>query len=103
MNKLNISLSELLNMLKIAESHIKKEKAPLLVNRISKKKASMRDSKKRLNPKSSMIKRKKEKKVSRPSIYFHYGKEGHWKRNCKSFLATVKLDANVASRGVIEN
>ena len=31
MNKLNTSLPELLNMLKIAESHIKKEKAPLLL------------------------------------------------------------------------
>ena len=30
MNKLNTSLPELLNMLKIVESHIKKDKAPLL-------------------------------------------------------------------------
>ena len=39
MNKLNTSLSELLNMLKTAESHIKKEKDPLLlVGKTSKKK-----------------------------------------------------------------
>ena len=38
-NKLNTSLSELLNILKIAESHIKKKKAPLLlIDKISKKK-----------------------------------------------------------------
>ena len=40
MNKLNSSLPELLNMLKTVESHIKKDKAPLLlVDGISKKKA----------------------------------------------------------------
>ena len=39
MNKLNISLSELLNILKIVESHFKSEKAPvLLVDKINKKK-----------------------------------------------------------------
>ena len=51
----------MLNMLKIAESHIKKEKAPLLlVDGISKKKVGIKGSKKRLNPKSSMMKKKKE-------------------------------------------
>ena len=39
LNKLNISLPELLNMLKIAENHFKGEKAPiLLVDNIDKKK-----------------------------------------------------------------
>ena len=39
MNKLNISLPELLNMLKTAKSHFKREKAPvLLVDKINKKK-----------------------------------------------------------------
>ena len=40
MNKLNTSLPELLNILKTTESHIKKEKAPLLlVGKTSKKKS----------------------------------------------------------------
>ena len=40
MNKLNTSLPELLNMLKTAESHLKKNKAPLLiVDGINKKKS----------------------------------------------------------------
>ena len=39
MNKLNISLSELLNMLKIVESHFKGVKVPvILVDKINKKK-----------------------------------------------------------------
>ena len=46
MNKLNISLPELLNMLKTAESHFKGEKAQILhIDKISKKKAK-KDSKK---------------------------------------------------------
>ena len=51
-------------MLKIAESHIKKEKAPLLLlGKILKKKLGFKGSKKALNPKGSKMK-KKGKKVS---------------------------------------
>ena len=63
MNKLDTSLFELLNMIKIAESHIKKDKAPLLLmDGISKKKTDKKGSRKRLNPKGGIMKRKKEKK-----------------------------------------
>ena len=64
MNKLNTSLPELLNMLKITESHIKKEKAPLLLmDKTSKKKSSFKGSKKALKPKGGQMK-KKGKKIS---------------------------------------
>ena len=63
MNKLNCSLPELLNMLKTAESHVKKNKAPLLlVDKIHKKKASKKGFKKRLNAKGGI--KKKGKKAS---------------------------------------
>ena len=62
MNKLNTSLSKLLNMLKIAESHIKKEKTPLLVGKVFEKKSGFKGLKKVLNPKGGKMK-KKEKKV----------------------------------------
>ena len=89
MNKLNINLPVLLNMLKIAESHFKGEKAPvLLVDKISKKKAK-KGSKKKINPKAGIFK-KKAKKVSTKGTCYHCGKEGHWKRNCKEYLATIK-------------
>ena len=78
MNKLNTSLSELLNMLKTAESHFKREKAPvLLINKISKKKMGYKGSnKKKVNSKASIFK-KKAKSVSTKGICFHCGKDGH--------------------------
>ena len=49
MNKLNISLPELLNMLKTTESHFKGEKALiLLIDKINKKKGK-KGSKKKMN------------------------------------------------------
>ena len=93
-NKLNISLPELLNMLKIAESHFKGEKALiLLIDKISKKK-DKKGSKKKMNPKASILK-KKAKKVSTKGTCYHCDKEDHWKRNCKEYLAIMK-STNVA-------
>ena len=88
-------------MLKIAESHIMKEKTLLLlVGKIFKKKSGFKDSKKVLNPKISKM--KKEKKVSGQGTCFHYGKAGHWKRNCKLYLATIKAGASDAPKGMYE-
>ena len=102
MNKLNTSLPELLNMLKIAESHLKKNKAPLLiVDWINKKKSSKKGSKRRLNAKGG-IKKKKEKKASKQMTCFHCGKPGHWKRNCKVYLANVKPGVSDAPKGMYE-
>ena len=89
MNKLNSSLSELLNMLKTVESHFKSAKTSvLLVDKISKKKGK-KGSKKKLNPKAS-ISKKKSKKVSVKGTYYQYGKEGYWKRNWKDYLTSLK-------------
>ena len=89
MNKLNTSLPELLNILKTAKSHFKDEKAlVLLVDKIFKKKGK-KDSKKKLNPKASIFE-KKVKKVSAKGTCYQCGEEGHWKRNYKDYLKSLK-------------
>ena len=94
MNKLNISLPELLNMLKTVKSHFKGEKASvLLINKVNEKKVK-KDSKKKINPKTG-ISKKKVKKVFAKGTCYHCGKKGHWKRNCKDYLAIIK-SINVA-------
>ena len=76
MNKLNINLPELLNMLKITESYFKGEKVlVLLADKISKKKGK-KDFKKKMNPRASILK-KKVKKISAKGAYYHCGKDGH--------------------------
>ena len=83
-------------MLKITESHFKGEKAPiLLADKINKKKRK-KDSKKKLNSKAS-ISKKKAKKVSAKGTCYHCGKDGHQKKNYKEYFATVKhKEASVA-------
>ena len=81
-------------MLKIAESHFKGKKAQVLhVDKISKQKVK-KGSKKKLNPEAG-ISKKKAKKVFTKGTCYHCGKEGHWKKNYKEYLATVK-SANIA-------
>ena len=89
-------------MLKIAEGHIKKGKAPLLlVSGTSKRKTGKKGSKRRLNPKGG-IKKNKGKKASGKITCFFYGKVGHWKRNCKAYLASLKPGASIAPKGIYE-
>ena len=64
-------------MLKIVESYFKGKKASiLLIYKIFKKK-DKKNSKKKINPKASILKKKKAKKVSAKDTCYHYGKEGH--------------------------
>ena len=102
MNKLNMTLSELLNMLKIVENHFRSNKANLPLVDKKKKMAKDKSSKKnkKLNSKGSNFKRKKVKKVFKDGTCFHCGKQGHWKKDCKSYLTIVKPDADGASKGL---
>ena len=81
-------------MLKTAKNHFKGEKTQVFhVDKISKKKAK-KDSKKKMNSKAG-ISKKKVKKVSIKGTYYQCDKEGHWKKYSKEYLVTVK-SANVA-------
>ena len=77
------------------------KKAPiLLIDKIDKKKAK-KGSKKKMNLKTG-ISKKKAKKVSIKGTYYPCGKEGHWKRNCKEYLATVKSTSIVQGLYMIQ-
>ena len=81
-------------MLKTVESHFKgKNTLVLLIDKINKKKTK-KSSKKKMNPRAG-ISKKKAKKVSAKGTCYHCGKEGHWKWNCKEYLAIIK-SANIA-------
>ena len=82
MNKLEVTLFKLLNMLREAESIIKKEKLILYVDETKRKRKagkSLRKGKgKRDKTKVAKIDIAKDK-----GQCFYYSKNGHWKRNYK--------------------
>ncbi|CAA0818698.1 Unknown protein, partial [Striga hermonthica] len=93
MHKMKTSLHELVSMLKTAKSTIKKDKPVLLVGSSSK---SKRNGKRKVpnkpNKKAKNNKGKNKEKVNSQSSHecYHCGKTGHWKRNCKEYLASLK-------------
>ena len=100
MNKMEVTLSKLLNMLKAAEDHIKKENSIVML-------AEKSNTSLKLKPKGKKFKRKGsqsfnkaqgdnmnkdiEKKKAKGNC-FHYSKPGHWKRNYHHYLASLKND-----------
>ncbi|KAM1830224.1 hypothetical protein ACFX14_022955 [Malus domestica] len=98
MNKMDSTLSELLNMLVTAEKTMKKENvvgtAAVAYNKPSSSKAKPQGKgkgkeKKSPTPKPQGGVRKKKAKEPKGTCH-HCGKEGHWKRNCRLYLATLK-------------
>ncbi|XP_075474919.1 uncharacterized protein LOC142505711 [Primulina tabacum] len=97
MNKLEATLEELVNMLTTYEATIKKEKIVLLVGSSSgTKKGAPNKGKKRSAPlkKNKPNKKPYKKPTPGPSkpdksehVCFHCNKPGHWRRNCKEYLA----------------
>jgi len=89
MNKLNSTLLELFNMLKIAKGAFKKEKNPVFLlqsSRMSKKKDKKnKDVVSKTNAPTGGIKKDN-------GTYHHCSKEGHWRRNYKEYLATMKAN-----------
>ena len=85
MNKLEVTLPELLNMLREAESTIKKEKSVLYTGEIKKKRKAEKSLKKGKG-RSGKAKVAKKDPAKDKGQCFHYGKDGYWKRNCKEYL-----------------
>ncbi|KAK9218281.1 hypothetical protein WN943_006918 [Citrus x changshan-huyou] len=88
MNKMECSLAELLKMLNTAETCIKKPKDVMAIEGPSTKKGK----KKKFQPKAKGgIKKGKANKPNDKGKCFHCGKDGHWKRNYKSYLNNLKV------------
>ena len=87
MNKLEVTLPELLNMLREVESTIKKEKSVLYTGETRKKRKAKRSLKKgkgKGRPGKAKVAKKDPTKDK--AQCFHYDKYGHRKRTTKSTL-----------------
>ncbi|KAL8092814.1 hypothetical protein AgCh_034891 [Apium graveolens] len=91
MNKLDVSLPELHNMLKTAESNFPPKKSSVLLigEGFNPKKRKRNPSKKKKVGEKTPVPPKAEDPKSKV-VCFHCNKVGHWKRNCKIYLAELK-------------
>ncbi|RWW49504.1 hypothetical protein BHE74_00044316, partial [Ensete ventricosum] len=86
--KFEVTLPELLNMLREAESAIKKEKPVLYIGETKKKrKASKIFMKGKGKERPGKVKVAKRDPTKDKGQCFHYGHDGQWKRNSKDYLA----------------
>nr|XP_029121228.1 uncharacterized protein LOC114914360 [Elaeis guineensis] len=96
MNKIQCTLTKLMNMLIIIEGTLKSSRGSVLsVERISFKKKSTRKNKKSEKKKKveGKMKEKKvapKKKAPKKGKYFHCNSDGHWKWNCPVYLTGLK-------------
>ncbi|RWW62272.1 hypothetical protein BHE74_00030609, partial [Ensete ventricosum] len=87
-SKFEVTLPELLNMLREAESAIKKEKSVLYISETKKKRKANKTQKKgKGKERSRRVKVTKKDPTKDKRLYFHYGKDKHWKKNCNDYLA----------------
>ncbi|RZS16653.1 hypothetical protein BHM03_00048675 [Ensete ventricosum] len=85
--KCEVTLPELLNTLREVESAIKKEKPVLYVDETKKKRKASKILKKgKGKGRSGKAKVAKKDPTKDKGQCFHYGQDGHWKKNCKDYL-----------------
>ncbi|XP_074382331.1 uncharacterized protein LOC141724198 [Apium graveolens] len=92
MNKLDVILPELHNMLKTAESNFPSKKSSVLLigegSNPKKRKRNPPKKKKKVGEKKPIPPKAEDPKNK--AVCFHCNKVGHWKRNCKVYLAELK-------------
>jgi len=89
MNKIECTPAELMNMLITAQDNIKRGTV-MAVSSSSKTRKGK--GKKKATQATKVINKKKGKTVAKGKC-FHCGKDGHWKRNCKDYLSSLKKEA----------
>jgi len=94
-----------MNMLVTAELSMKGSKGSVLtVERISSKRKSFGKKKKSVKKQKVDIKKKKtepKKKAADKKKYFYCQSDGHWKRNCPQYQATLKNKKEGPSGGML--
>ena len=85
MNKLDISLADLLNMLKNVESHFPTKKDHVLLVGAKGSSEKKNDSKK-VNRKAKIKDNKNKTDTDSKGVCFHCNKPGHWKETARSIL-----------------
>ena len=87
MNDKESSILEQTNLLKTIEPTLKKEgKTVMLMNSFG----SRNKKKRKITKQKGGAAKKKTKEMSLKGTCFHYGKEGHWKKNSKAYLESKK-------------
>ena len=108
MNKITTTIPELINMLKTAEEAVNKQssKSVMVVGSSTSSRRKKKMNKKKTTSAQGGVSKKKGKQgVAVPSAArkkaegkcFHCGGTGHWKRNCKAFLDSLKKEHGDAS------
>ena len=97
MNDKETSIPKLINLLKIVEPTLMKEgKSVMLVDSSSSKKGFKNKKKRKITKQEGGVVKKKAKETSSKGTYFHCGREGHRKRNCKAYMELKKKVASDA-------
>ncbi|XP_042415804.1 RNA polymerase II C-terminal domain phosphatase-like 2 isoform X1 [Zingiber officinale] len=84
-NQIESTIPELINMLKIVELSVKKEPKVVMLFDSSKK-----GSKRKLKTQAKGKKKPKKGELAPKGSCHHCGEMGHWKRNCKIYLESLK-------------
>nr|XP_027099010.1 uncharacterized protein LOC113718292 [Coffea arabica] len=91
MNNLQHTLSQLLNVLKTTEKEVKKGKGSTGVLVVTSSKKRKRQEKGFKKSKNKPTQKPKKAKVDQSkATCFHCNQTGNWKRNCKSYLESLK-------------
>ena len=90
-NDKEINILELINLLKTVEPTFKKEgEAVMLVDSFGYKKSSKNNKQRKSTKAQRGMAKKKAKQTTSKGTCFHCGKDGHWKRNCKTYMESMK-------------
>ncbi|XP_052197420.1 uncharacterized protein LOC127804588 [Diospyros lotus] len=92
MNKIECTPAELMNMLITAQNNMKTGTVMAVTSSSKTRKGKGKKKATQVPQGAKTISKKKGKAVAKGKC-FHCGKDGHWKRNCKDYLSSLKKEA----------